>query len=328
MKEIIFAIGSKENANEDINILAQQFYDPPHNIIVSGSQIKDVVIDIASSLFLEERLVLTLLDPEKEVIEEIKAQLNDLRGRVPVIIYITTGTKPDYAGIEIDGDIMIMERDPEKRLKERASAILKKYGKLMTDKAFEFFRERLRDEAVLETELMKLINYAGDKKKIDSKDTMEITAQTHQDDLIGFFEAFSSKDKKRMLYILDNLINTMNLPSESAIIIIHSFIVRQTRLLLHAKEIENKIGMHTKYPDFTNIFNRWKEALDIKTSERKHYLPFQKNYYAYKLSSISRKFDTKDLLLFLDRLVKIDLGIKTAPEHERRAILEAGLLAF
>lgn len=323
---MVIAIGSKENANEDIGILAQQFHDTPQNIIVSGSDIKDVVIDTASSLFLEERRVLTLLDPDKRIIEEIKPQLKSLKGRVPVIIYLTSAIKPDYPGI--DGEVIVMEKDSEKRLKNRASAILKRYGKLMTDKAFEALKERLRDEAVLETEIIKLINYVGDKKKIDSKDVMDITAHTHQDDMIGFFEAFSSKDKKRMIYILDNLINNMNLPSETAIIIIHSFIVRQTRLLLHGKEIEKRADRHIKYPDFIRIFNEWKECFDIKTSEKKHYLPFQKNYYAYKLFETCRKLHAKDLLLFLDTLTRIDLAIKTAPEHERRAILEAGLLAF
>ncbi len=326
MKDILIAVGSKENAGEDIGVLTRQFHDTPQNIIVSGSDIKDVVIDTASSLFLEERLVLTLIDPDKRIIEEIKPQLQSLKGRVPVIIYLTSATKPEYPGI--DGEVIVMEKDAEKRLKERVSAILKKYGKLMTDKAFEALKERLRDEAVLETEIIKLINYVGDKKKIDSKDVMDITAHTHQDDLIGFFEAFASRDKKRMIYILDNLINNMNLPSETAIIIIHSFIVRQTRLLLHAKEIEKRADRYIKYPDFVRIFDDWKSYFDIKTTEKKHYLPFQKNYYAYKLSSISRKFHTNDLLLFLDTLTRIDLGIKTAPEHERRAILEAGLLGF
>ncbi|HOL04522.1 MAG TPA: hypothetical protein PK864_09795 [Syntrophorhabdaceae bacterium] len=324
MKDIIVAMGSKDNAHEDIGILSRQFYDSPQNIIVSGEGIRDTVAGIASSLFLEDRIVLTLIDPGKEIIDEIRTHLVSLKGRVPVIIYMTSETKPVLPGVE--AEVVVMEKESDKRVKDRVTALLKRYGKQMTDKAFELLKERIRDEAVLETELMKLINYSGDKKRIDSKDVLAITAQTHQDDLIGFFDAFSNKDKKKMMYILDNLINTMNLPLDTAIIIIHSYLVKQTRLLLHAKDTEDRSGPYTKYPDFTKILNRWKDSMDIKPVEKKQYLPFQKGFYAYKLSNISRKFDKKDLISFLDTLSKIDLAIKRGPEHERRIILETGLL--
>ncbi|MCX8111224.1 MAG: hypothetical protein N3D15_08265 [Syntrophorhabdaceae bacterium] len=324
MKDIIIAMGTKDNVHEDIGILSHQFFDSPHNIVVSGEGIRDTVVEIASSLFLEERIVLILVDPDKNVMEEIKTNLYALKGRVPVIIYITSDTKPVFPGIE--ADVVVMERESEKRLKDRVTTVLKRYGKQMTDKAFDLLKERIRDEAVLETELMKLINYTGDKKRIDSKDIMAITAKTHQDDLIGFFEAFSNKDKKKIIYILDNLINTMNLPLETAIIIIHSYLVKQTRLLLHAKDIEEKLSPYTKYPDFTKVLNRWKDSMDLKPIEKKQYLAFQKPYYAFKLSNTARKFDKKDLISFLDTLSRIDLAIKKGPEHERRVILETSLL--
>lgn len=324
MKDIVIAMGSKENVHEDIAILSHQFYDTPQNIIVSGDGVKDTVLEMASSLFLEDRVVLILLDPDKGIMEEIKTNLAALKGRVPVIIYITSETKPVFSGIE--AEVVVMERESEKRVKDRVTSILKRYGKQMTDKAFDLLKESIRDEAILETELMKLINYSGDKKRIDSKDIMAITAQTHQDDLIGFFEAFSNKDKKKMIYILDNLINNMNLPLETAIIIIHNYLIKQTRLLLHAKDMEERSGTYSRYPDFTKAMSRWKDSIDLKPVEKKQYLPFQKGYYAFKLSNTSRKFDKKDLISFLDTLSRIDLAIKKGPEHQRRVILEAGLL--
>ena len=67
-------------------------------------------------------------------------------------------------------DPVVMEKDKEKRIKERVRTALKRNGKKMTDKAFTLLTSRIRDESILDQEVLKLIGYVGDKATIDSKD--------------------------------------------------------------------------------------------------------------------------------------------------------------
>jgi len=323
MKHILIAIGNKDTVYDDINELAKRFSDTPKNIILFDENAKGELIKRASSLFFEDNLVFTIIDPEEKTLKEIKSYIELLKGKASVILYFTSGeiTKKDY----LDADVIVLEKDMEERIKNRVKNLLKKYNKQMTLNAFEIFKEKIRDESVIESELIKLINYTGEKKKIDSKDVTALTSETHQDDLIALFDAFSKKDKKRVLQIIDNLINTMNTPLDAAILIIHGYILRQTRHLLHGKEIEEKIP-YGKYSDFVKYFNRWKDTFAIKPFERRHYLPFQNSYYAYKLLAISRQFKKEELLSLLNGLAKIDLGLKRDSISDRRLRLESGLL--
>lgn len=324
MKDITIVIGSKENISEDINILARQFSDTPETLIVAGEDIKNAVISKASSLFIEENLVLFIIDPEKKVIDEIKGPLQTLKEKVSVVIYFTSDIPTSYP--EIADKKIVMEKEKEKRIRNRVLTILKQYDKRMTDKGFELLMEKIKDETILEMELMKLINYVGDRKKIDSRDVNAIVVETHQDNMIGFFEAFSRKDKKQMLYILDNLINNMNAPMDRAILSIHSFLVKQTRLLLQSKDIEEVFNADPKYSIFLKSFSRWKEAVEIKTNDKRQYLHFQKPFYAYNLVKTGKQFTIRDLISFLNALAVIDTDIKTGLEHEHRVRLEYGLL--
>lgn len=324
MKHIVIATGDRDTIYEDINELAKRFCDTPKNIILSDENAKGEIIRRSSSLFFEDNLVLIIIDPKENTLKEIKGHLEALKGRAYIIIYFTNDQKPKH--IDLDAETVIIEKDVEERIKNKVSALLKKYNKQMTLNAFEIFKEKIRDESVIETELIKLINYTGEKKKIDSKDIRAVTSETHQDNLIALFDAFSKKDRKKVLLIIDNLINTMNMPVDTAILMIHSFIVRQTRHLIHAKEIEEMAGRHKRYNEFKIFFNRWKDTFEIKPYERKHYLPFQNSYYAYKLMAVSRQFTKKELFSLFDRLAKIDLGLKKDSVYDKRLKLESGLL--
>jgi len=324
VKHILIASGNKDTVYEDISELAKRFSDTPKNIILSGENAKNEIIKRASSLFFEENLVFAIIDPEEKTIKEMKNHLESLKGRAFIILYYTSGERPkkDF----LDADTVILEKDMEERIKNKVKNLLKKYNKQMTLNAFEMFKEKIRDESVIESELIKLINYTGEKKKIDSKDVMTITSETHQDNLIALFDAFSKKDKKKVLLIIDNLINTMNTPLDTAILIIHGYILRQTRHLLHAKEIEHKIPQYGKYSDFVKFFNRWKDTFEIKPNDKRHFLPFQNSYYAYKLLSVSRQFKKEELFSLLNGLAKIDISLKKDSISDKRLKLESGLL--
>ena len=161
MGQIVLTVGSKENFLEDVNFIARQWSENPRIVTATGPAIREAVVERASALFIEENLVLALLDPSREVIGEIEAALGVVKERVGVIVYCTSD------GLSLPASLgatrLDLEQEKEKRIKERVLAALRADGKKMTDKAFALLKERVRDEAFLQEELAKLIGYAGDR---------------------------------------------------------------------------------------------------------------------------------------------------------------------
>jgi hypothetical protein len=96
-------------------------------------------------------------------------------------------------------------------------------------------------------------------------------------------------------------------------------------LLLQAKERE---GFFIGVPDFrafSKAFGKLKEDLDGVPLEKRHYLAFQKPYYAFNLFKASRKYTREDLLSFLDMLAHFDAKVKKGTRHDRTNF-EAGFL--
>jgi hypothetical protein len=52
MNKLLVAVGSKENVIEDIHVLARRFHDHPGIVIAQGKDLRQVVIEKASNLFL------------------------------------------------------------------------------------------------------------------------------------------------------------------------------------------------------------------------------------------------------------------------------------
>ena len=190
----------------------------------------------------------------------------------------------------------------------------------MTDKAFVLLTSRIRDESILDQEVLKLIGYVGDRTTIDSKDITSVVTETHEDTLMVLFDAFSRMDKKEVLNIFEGLVE-----NGQHILAIHSYLVNQMRLLIQAKDLEPHVPDARAYPAFAASFKRWKEGMDIDTSAKKRYLPFQHPYYAYKLFSTSRKLPRKSLVDFYEFLSSLDVKIKTGTKHDR-TLMEYGLL--
>jgi hypothetical protein len=97
------------------------------------------------------------------------------------------------------------------------------------------------------------------------------------------------------------------------------------RLLIQAKDLEPSVSDVKAYPAFAAAFKRWKENVDVDTSGKKRYLPYQHPYYAFKLSGTSRKIPRKSLVEFYDFLCLLDVKIKTGTKHDR-TLMEYGLL--
>lgn len=317
-KEIIIAIGSKENMAEDIQALSRQMVDDPLVTVVAAKEAKNAVIEKASALFIEGNSVLVLVDPDRGLVHDMRRQLHLLRERIQVILYLSSPPSDDHRLIE--GRTVVMEQKKERRIEERVRNFIRKYEKKMTHEAFRLLLDRIRDESVLESELIKLVNYVGDRRDIRSKDILAVVAETHEESLISLFEALARKDKGEAIAIFENLLlNGFN------ILAIHSFLVKQIRLLLQAKDMEEIFRASPEFAIFAKTFGKWKEGMDLKPLDKRQYLPFQKPYYAFNLSKTSQGMSRKDLMSFFDMLAEFDVRIKSGTKHDR-ALLECGLI--
>ncbi len=318
MTDITTIVGTKENMAEDVRTFLQKTHANAQILFVSKKDMRSTVIERASALFIAQDSVLVLVDPDKELLEGLKEQLQALKERMPVILYLTS-TPTGNTGL-MGSITVVMEQEKEKRVKNKVLTMLRKQDRVMTDKAFKLFREKIKDESMLESELMKLIDFVGERREIRSGDVSAIVTETHEDNLLNFFETIAQIDKKEMLDTFDNLLsNGLN------ILAIHGFLAKQTRLMLQAKDLEEIFRAGQEYPAFSKTFGKWKEGIELTPIDKKLYLPYQKAFYAYKLSQTSRRFKKKDLLFFFDMLLSFDAEVKSGTKHDR-SYLEQGLL--
>ncbi len=235
-----------------------------------------------------------------------------------ILVYFTSDA--GELAESLGGKVIALEKDREKRIRQRVLGVLKANGKKMTDKAFNLLTSRVRDESILEQELLKLIGYSGDRTTIESRDIRAVVTETHEETLMALFDAFSRMDKKEVLAIFEDL-----LENGQHLLAIHSYLVNQMRLLMQAKDLEPFVLDAKAYPAFAAEFKRWKNRVDVDTSGRKRYLPYQHPYYAFKLAGTSRKVSRKNLVEFYDFLSSLDVKIKTGTKQDR-ALMEYGLL--
>lgn len=318
MKKLLIAMGSKENVVEDIHVLSRRYHEHPGIVIAQGKDLRHVVIEKASNLFLAENLVIAIVDPTAADAEALKPHLNALKDRAGVIVYLTSETSQVPGALE--GETVVLEKDADKRIRERVRGALKASGKKMTDKAFALLTSRIRDESILDQEVLKLIGYAGERATIESRDINAVVTETHEETLMALFDAFSRMDKREVLAIFESL-----LMNGQHILAIHSYLVNQMRLLIQAKDLEPFVAEARAYPAFAAAFKRWKDKTAVETSGKKRYLPFQHPYYAFKLSGTSRKISRRSLVEFYEFLSRLDVKIKTGTKHDR-TLMEYGLL--
>ena len=318
MGEIIVAVGSKDSLVEDTSLLAAKWLDNPKIVALTGPSIRAGIVEKASALFIDTNVVLAILDPDRRDLEAVKEQFLTLKERLNSIVYYTS-LKPDIPSF-LESAPVQMEQDRALRMRERVLSLTRARRKKMTDKAFALLKERIRDESSLHQELGKLLDYVGDKETIELRDVAAVVTETHEDTLITLFDAMAQRNHKDLIGILENLLS-----QGAHILAIQSFLVRQIRLLLQAKDMEDLQTTEMNYKMFTKTFTTLKESLDLVPQEKKHYFPYQKPYYAFKLSQTSMKFSKKELVSLLGMLAHLDALIKRGTKYDR-VRLEAGLL--
>ncbi len=215
-----------------------------------------------------------------------------------------------------------VEQEKEKRFKEKVLAAVRADGKKMTDKAYALLKERIRDESLLEGELAKLIGYVGDRTVVETKDVAAVITEMHEEDFITLSEAIARKDKKQIMSILETLLSQgLNL------LAIHSFMSRHIGLLLQARDAEEFFAGASDFRSFSKGFGGLKTSLDSVPLDKRHYLAYQKPFYAFNLSKTSRKFPEETLISFLSMLADFDYKVKKGTRYDRTNF-EAGLLGI
>lgn len=318
MGKIILALGSADNFLEDVHALARQEVGNPKILPLTGSGAQGVILEKASALFLEENLVPALLDPAPQMLKDTEKALAILKERILVIVYSTSADldlPPALGAVRI-----VVEQVKEKRLHDKVLAAVKADGKKMTEEAFSLLKARIRDETLLETELSKLLSYVGDRETIKTKDVAAIVSDINEEDLIALANALARRDKKELLSILDRLLS-----QGTTLMALHSFLFRQIRLLLQAREATETIGSVTDFRTFSKGFPALKRLLGSAPAEKRHYLAYQKPFYAYNLAKTSEKFSRKTLVSLLRMLAHFDVQVKSGTKHDRLR-LETGLL--
>jgi DNA polymerase III delta subunit len=320
MDRVTLAFGATENTSEDIHILARKCAENPILVVAQEQDARGLLVEKASALFIEDNLVLALIDPKPKTIEGLAEQIEILKQRVHLIIYSTTHS-PDLCSL-LGVTPVVLEKERESRIRARVLAISKQYGKKMTDKAFALLKERIRDEAFIDTELMKLIDYVGDRKTIESRDVSVTVSAGHEDSLIMLYDALAARQRKEISRIVVHLLG-----QGLHVLAIHNFLVKQMRLLLHAKDTASLFSKNPEYKLFSKIMGKIKDQVDFSPLDKKQYLPFQKPFYAFTLSKTSAKFSARELETFLAVLAGFDMSIKRGTKHEITR-LESGIFGI
>lgn len=313
---ITVVVGSQENFDADIRLLLP--HRPDRTVLIAkGKEAVDETKRLASSLFLDPSLLLVLFFQEPGPLREISREMARLKDAIDIIIYVTFS--PPRPLFDFHVQSLVIEKDKEKRIEQRVRLLLKSYGKKMTKGAFELLRSVVEDETLLDQEVLKCINFVGEKELIERSDVDAVLCRQSQVALSHLLEAMAKKDRRRLLLVLDTLF-----ASGHEVQSIQSYLLRHIRLLLHAKDAA-LLERPKSYGDFVKGLPRWKEQLRTKPVNPSHYLPYQRPFYAYKLLGISEEFSDKSLRSLFESLSWLESAVRRGAKNER-LLLEYMLL--
>jgi DNA polymerase-3 subunit delta len=160
----------------------------------------------------------------------------------------------------------------------------------------------------------KLIAYTGDRQSIEANDIDEVVGKTKEDRLFDLTAAIASKDLEASLRTMRDLFGQ----GEQALLIL-AMIGREIRFLLHAHILHR-----------TKILGKWRANMDFGTFQNTVYpkireladaagngtssLIGQHPFVIFQVLKDAKAFGFESLVGHLDRLVEVDLAIKTTAQ--------------
>lgn len=207
------------------------------------------------------------------------------------------------------------------RLMEQVRGMLSEGGKRMTSGAWDALGERtgfqLR-ESVQAVE--KLIVFAGEKSTIDEADVEAVVGKSREDTVFQLVAAMTEKNLSAGLDVLRELI-LQGVPY----LMILAMIGREIRHLLQAKLLIRSgvlkgLRADTEYGEFQRKIHPLLKDMAAGGGKKDLGLAGQHPYAVYQALKNSRRFTEEELLAHLDRLVQIDLSLKSTGRDERLLI--------
>lgn len=308
---MIFVVTTtEERIEEDLSLIIEG-YSKKRKLLLKGKEVKEEIVKIASSLFQDKNLLIVIINPEIKTLKEVKDKLSFLKDLITIVIYFTVPPEESLSFL----DAAFISMDKERRFEERVRSILRAYGKKMTKKAFDLLKTSIEEGGFIESEMMKLINFIGEKEVIDSKDVNTIVSKEGSKTLLDFFEALLGRDKRKCLELLDHFIK-----SGMDMQILQSYLLRQVRLFLQAKD--RMLFERSDYAEFQKNFKKWKDLLPLKPERVKEYLAYQKPFYAYKILKLSERFSFESLESLHESLFLWEIKRKRGSRTEKIFIEE------
>ena len=215
----------------------------------------------------------------------------------------------------------------ESQQKTILSGVAKEYlatkGKRLAPEAFRALGERAGfDLQEAFAALDKLVTYVGEHKELIEKSDVETAiGRTKEEKVFGLTDAIVEGDLEKGLLILHRLVAQGAHP-----LMILAMIIREVRLLIQGKmiiasDMIDSFNPRTEYAVFQrNIYPLIKEA-SKRYELGKGSLFSQHPYAIYNALRNSTRFSYEKLMQFMDKLVAIDIALKTSGT-EPRLLLE------
>jgi DNA polymerase-3 subunit delta len=221
-----------------------------------------------------------------------------------------------------DGSSAADKRRQQTFFRARMNEVLGRAGKTTGHGVFEALYEKVGpDVRMFDTEIEKLVSFAGERKEVLPEDVQEATRKTKQDPIYEMTNALGEKDAEKTLAVMDGLLESGLFPLQ-----IVSAVANQIRKLLLAKDL---VGRHTD--------RQWKRGMAYGTfqsfvlpalqREKENPLPAGAHpFVLYKTLSQADKYSLHELLRALDSCLWADEQLKTTPRSPKlileRIVLE------
>ncbi|MBN2179110.1 MAG: DNA polymerase III subunit delta [Deltaproteobacteria bacterium] len=206
------------------------------------------------------------------------------------------------------------KKEAEKKglLSEAARDILSERGKSVSPGALSALAKKTGfDIQASMEELEKLITYAGDRGVIDENDIKALTGRKKEDSVFELTSAVVERDLEKALLILHNLLD-----QGVHHLMILTMIVREIRFLLQGKiilksEVISSFRPGMDYRKFQDSLYPSIKALGESRGTKKGWLFGQHPYVIYNALRNSGRFSYDELVGYMNRLVDVDLALKT-----------------
>ncbi len=263
-------------------------------------------------------------------------------------------------GVIVDCSVPKGERKADKVaqevvLKERINAILAKSKKTIEEGAYSAIVEMTGfDLRTFSDNIEKLVNYAGDRKKITTDDVEFILKRTKKDPIYEITNAISDRNIEKTLFFLNSLISGDFHPLQilaaitnqiRKLLLVKGFtessygatwnagvgynqfqssimpaICKYDNLLLH--QLEDWENMLSKNVDTDNEIQKKRKTKSKIVTD----LLIAKNpnnpYPVYQMLKKTERFTSDDLTVATERLSKADKQLKSTPPNCHKLILE------